>query len=182
MTGASAAAEQLAFMPVAGLRVTDLAFANHLLAKWGHDLGPVKRPFGSQAWVFAIDDHSVSVAVSCSTVSETCGDMSRSELVELARLCSDPAQPWANRVMLRLWREICGPRWPYWPVTAAVSYSLNSRHDGRLYRFDGWEKVADNCGSSGGGAWSRKRYATDAVHGPKTLWRWTYTPPRKDQP
>jgi hypothetical protein len=34
--------------------------------------------------------------------------------------------------------------------------------------------LAENCGSNGGGAWSRKRYAGDAVHGKKTLWGYVY--------
>ena len=76
--------------------------------------------------------------------------------------------------MLRIWREVCAPRWHYWPVRAAVSYSQNQRHEGRIYRFDGWTKVTDQAGSTGGGAWSRKRYAGDAHHGKKTLWLWEY--------
>ena len=146
------AAEQLAFpMPVAGLTPVSLAWANTLLVRWGHYLGPVSRPFGSQAWALDVCGDPVSVAVSCSTVSETAAGLSRSELVELARLCSDPAQRWATRPMLRLWREVAAPRWPYWPVSAAVAYSQNSRHQGDLYRWDGWQKVSDDCGSAGGG-------------------------------
>lgn len=183
---------QLGMLPVAGLSVVPAEDANRLLVAWGHELGPIMRPFGSQSWVLAIDDEPVSVAVSVSTVSEhvswtevrTDGDgddteviaekrtMHRDQLVELGRLCS--REPWANRVMLRLWREVAAPRWPYWTPSAAVSYSLNARHDGQLYRFDGWTKARDDCGSSGGGAWSRKRYATEAVHGRKTLWLWRY--------
>lgn len=169
------AADQLTFpMPVAGLTPVALHHANTLLARWGHYLGPVNRPFGAQSWVLDVAGEPVSVAVSCSTVSETAAGLHRSELVELARLCSAPQQRWATRPMLRLWREIAAPSWPYWPVTAAVAYSQNARHEGSIYRFDGWQKVSDNCGSSGGGAWSRKRYATDAAHGRKTLWLWHY--------
>jgi hypothetical protein len=189
------AAEQLAFnMPVAGMTPIDLAWANVLLARWGHGLGPVKRPFRSEAWALQVDSRDVAVAVSCSTVSEHIawtetraegvGDdreivvekktLPRDQLVELARLCADPAERWASRPMLRLWREVAAPRWKCWPVSAAVSYSQNKRHDGSLYRWDGWTCIADDCGSSGGGAWSRKRYATDEVHGKKSLWLWRY--------
>ena len=73
-----------------------------------------------------------------------------------------------------LWREIGGPRWPYWSVKAAIAYSQNVRHPGNIYRFDGWEKITDRAGSGGGGAWSRKRYAGNAALGPKTLWLWRY--------
>jgi hypothetical protein len=96
------------------------------------------------------------------------------EVVELGRLCSAPDARWSTRPMLRLWREVAAPRWPYWPVQAAVAYSQNGRHQGDIYRWDGWTRISDNCGSSGGGAWSRKRYATDAVHGKKSLWLWRY--------
>ena len=177
------AAEQLAFnMPVAGLTKVDLDWANVLLARWGHNLGPVNRPFRSEAWVLEIESVAVAVAVSASIVSEhvTGTDhgeavtLRRDEVVECARLCSDPAQNWATRPMLRLWREVAAPRWACWPVRTAVSYSQNQRHEGNLYRWDGWTKIADNCGSSGGGAWSRKRQAGDAVHGKKSLWIWRY--------
>lgn len=194
------AAEQLGFnLPVAGLTPVSLARANVLLDRWGHYLGPAGRPFGSESWLLEVAGEPVAVAVSCSTVSEhvawtevttegegddmeviaTKHQLPRGELVELARLCSAPGQRWATRPMLRLWREVAATRWPYWPVTAAVAYSQNSRHQGDIYRWDGWKRVSDNCGSSGGGAWSRKRYATDAVHGRKSLWLWRY-PNRRD--
>lgn len=176
-------AEQLAFaMPVAGLMPVDPDWANVLLARWQHRLGPINRPFGCEAWTLDIDGLGpVAVAVSVSTVSEHVSgtedgqriQLPRGELVELGRLCADPDQRWATRPMLRLWREVAARRWPYWALTAAVSYSHN-RTTGDLYRWDGWTKIADNCGSSGGGAWSRKRYATDAVHGRKSLWLWRY--------
>jgi hypothetical protein len=83
-------AEQLTFpMPLAGLTPVTLATANALLRRWDHYLGPVNRPFGSQAWVLDVCGDPVSVAVSCSTVSETAAGLRRGELVELARLCSD---------------------------------------------------------------------------------------------
>jgi len=59
-------------------------------------------------------------------------------------------------------------------VKAAVSYSHNTMHRGDLYRFDGWEKVKDDCGSSGGGTWGRKRQNTEAVYGRKSLWVYRY--------
>lgn len=163
-------------LPAAGLAVVPLNEANRLLAAWGHDLGPVHRPFGSQAWVLHVGAEPVSAAVSVSTVSAVTAGYLRTQLVKLGRLCS--REPWANRVMLRLWREVAAPRWPYWKPFAAVSYSLNSRHDGQLYRFDGWTKITAGAGSHGGGAWSRPQYAAPAAHGPKTLWLWRY-PPQK---
>ena len=179
------AGQQLAFsMPVAGLSAADPDWVNVLLKRWGHNLGPVKRPFGSQAWSLDVDGVAVAVAVSVSTVSaHVIGTengqpvrLERGEVVELGRLCADPAQRWATRPMLRLWREVAARRWgyEYWPPIAAVAYSQNSRHQGDIYRWDGWTRISSACGSSGGGTWSRKRSATDAVHGRKSLWLWRY--------
>jgi antitoxin VapB len=161
-------------LPVAGLAPVDAAIVNRCLIDWGHYLGPCKRPFRQQGWGLEVDGALVSVAMSASAVSATVAGFGRGEVVELARLCSRPGDNWATRVMLRLWREVAATRWPCWPVRCATAYSQNDRHDGRVYRFDGWERVTTSAGSSGGGAWSRKRYAGDAAHGPKTLWRWRY--------
>jgi hypothetical protein len=165
--------------PVAGLVPVSLAEANALLSEWGHYLGPVIRPFRSEAWALDLDDRPVAVAVSCSIVSEQVAGYGKAEVVELARLCSAD-RVW-TRIMLRLWREVCAPRWQSpspragLPPLAAIAYSQNARHDGTIYRFDGWSKLTDKAGSSGGGAWSRPRYAGDAVHGRKTLWIWRYS-------
>ena len=161
-------------LPMVGLGPIGLAEANRLLDCWGHRLGPIHRPFTMQAFALEKCGTPISVAVSASAVSATVAGFRRQEVVECARLCSDPAHPWANRVMLRLWREACARAWPDWEVLAAISYSQNAHHRGDLYRFDGWEKIREDCGSRGGGAWSRKRYASDAVYGSKTLWLWRY--------
>lgn len=155
-----------------GLVPIRLEEANALLTEWGHYLGPIRRPFRSEAYALDVDGEPVAVAVSSSIVSSTVAGYRCQEVVELSRLCS--RDRWATRVMLRLWREVCAPRWACWPVRAAVAYSQSSRHDGSLYRFDGWELVSESAGSSGGGAWSRKQYATDAVHGRKRCWVWRY--------
>ncbi len=148
--------------------------ANHLLVEWGHRLGPVNRPFRQEAYTLELHGRPISVAVSASIVSNTVAGYARTEVVELARLCSAPGSAWATRVMLRLWREACAPVWNCWPVRAAISYSHNAMHKGDIYRFDQWEKVREDCGSNGGGSWSRPRYASDAVKGSKTLWVWRY--------
>ena len=167
------AQSQLLSVAMVGLVPIQVDDANRLLADWGHRLGPINRPFTMQAFALEVDGRPVSVAVSASTVSNTVAGLKRTEVVECARLCS--AVPWANRIMLRLWREVCAPRWPDWVPVAAVSYSQNAHHSGDLYRFDGWHKMSATAGTrSGGGAWTRKRYATDAVLGPKTLWLWPY--------
>jgi hypothetical protein len=176
-------AERLFCAPIAGLVPVSEGEANQLLVRWGHDLGPCERPFGSEAWVLDIDGRAVSVAISASTVSANipCPLLDRTyergQVVELARLCSDPAERWATRPMLRLWREIAAPRWSYWPVLAAVSYST-SRHTGDLYRWDGWRLGNEHTGiSRGGGTWSKRRPADHEAAGPKRLWIWDYAAP-----
>jgi hypothetical protein len=124
-----------------------------------------------------VEGEPVSVTVSASAVSATVGGYRRNQVVELARLCSAPGHSWASRVALRLWREVAGPRWPYWSVLAAVSYSLNAHHRGHLYRHDGWERVQVSAGSRGGGTWSARRGENDPASGSKTLWIWRYQDP-----
>jgi hypothetical protein len=164
-------APRLLDVPISGLYPITLGEANDFLIKVEHDLGPVHRPFRSEAFGLELDDRLIAVAVSASIVHGPVAGYERQEVVELARL--GWTERWVGRIMLRYWREVCGPRWANWPVKAAVSYS-NRRHTGDLYRFDGWRKVRDDAGSSGGGAWSRKRYATEAAFGKKTLWCWRY--------
>jgi antitoxin VapB len=147
-------------IPIAGLYPIEVAQANAFLVKVGHRLGPVNRPFRQEAFGLEVDGHLMAVAVSASMVADhvTTLDLegapderfNRQEVVELARLAA------------------AGPRWSGWPVRALISYSHNAMHRGDLYRFDGWVKVRSDAGSSGGGSWSRPRYATDAVHGSKT--------------
>ena len=164
----------LVHAPIVGLMPIALQDANRCLDVWGHQLGPVWRPFRSEAFGLELDSRLISVAVSASTVSATVLKYRRGELVELARLCSHLDARWATRIMLRLWRQVCAPRWESWSVKAAVSYSHNAQHRGGIYRFDGWTKVKDDCGSSGGGTWTRKRTDQDAAMGKKTLWLWRY--------
>lgn len=176
----AAEAGTLACFPVAGLVPIDIDNANALVVAWNHDLGPCRRPFGQQAWALDIGGTYEAVAISASTVSATvrCDDgevFARDEVVELARCCAP--NPWANRVMLRLWREVAAHHWPYWDLRAAVSYS-DRNHSGDLYRFDGWTCRANNCGSGGGGTWTTLRDENHAARGKrKKLWIWEYPPP-----
>ncbi len=159
-------------LPVVGVYPVPIREANALLEEFGHYLGPVHRPFRQEGWALQIDGRAVAVAVSASIVNGPVAGLERGEVVEMARLAA--SERWASRVMLRLWRECCAPRWAGWPVRAAVAYSQNARHDGSLYRFDGWRKVREDAGSSGGGTWGRKRGQGDEVYGRKTLWLWRY--------
>jgi hypothetical protein len=166
------AQEPLMDIPMAGLYPTSVTEANELLVRWGHRLGPVRRPFRQEAYVLTVDGRPVAVATSGSIVNGPVAGYQRDEVVELTRLAA--CEPWATRVMLRLWRELCAPRWACWPVKAAVSYSHNAMHRGDIYRFDGWTKIREDAGSNGGRTWSRERRQSDAVYGRKTLWLWRY--------
>jgi hypothetical protein len=167
--------------PLVGLVPVSVDEANALLEEWSHYLGPVTRPFPpTDAYVLDVEGEPLAVATSDGIIGDTSAGFQRCEAVELSRLCVRPGERWATRVMLRLWRERCGPKWRCvkpragLPPLAAVAYSKNDRHEGRIYRFDGWEKVTDRAGSAGGGQWSRKRAKNDAANGPKTLWLWRY--------
>lgn len=160
--------------PPVGLFETELTAANALLTDWGHYLGINNRPFGAQAWRLEVAGEPVSIAVSASIVSSTAAGYPMQQVVELARLCTRPDSRWATRVMLRLWREVGGPAWPYWKPLASVAYSDNSRHPGHIYRTDGWTRMTETAGSSGGGTWSTKRDNGHPARGPKTLWLWEY--------
>jgi hypothetical protein len=177
MTSRRTAACQPSFVTaIAGLNPTTLTQANALLDHWDHCLGPCNRPFGAEAWVLEVAGTPVSVAVSASIVSPTVADLRRDQVVELARLCSAPDHAWATRPMLRLWRQIAAPAWNYWPVTAAVAYSQNGRHDGATYRFDGWTRIRDNAGKSPGATstWTKQRADDHPAKGAKSLWMWRY--------
>jgi hypothetical protein len=152
----------------------DLDEANALLVEWGHYLDECDRPFRNEAWVLDVMGVPVSLAITSSIVSTTVAGFYRNQVVELSRLATKPGERWATRVALRLWRECAARRYLPWTPTAAIAYSKNDRHDGRTYRFDGWTKVTDTAGSSGGGTWSRKRSSGDSESGAKTLWLWRF--------
>lgn len=154
--------------PLASFDLIDNDLADSLLEEWGHWLGGCNRPFGRQSFGLHMGGIGIiSVAVSASTVNETCGGYHRQECVELARQASHPEHNWATRVIVRLWRELAPAAWAaeQWPVVAVVSYSNALRHAGNIYRFDGWIKVARSRGSMGGGTWTRHKLME-----PKDVW------------
>jgi hypothetical protein len=148
--------------------------ADEALVKWEHWLGGCNRPFGRQSFGLFVMNKLVSVAVSASTVNERCGGMSRFDVVELARQCSDPAHKWATRVMVRLWRELAPQSWPHWPVKVCVSYSNALRHSGDIYRFDGWTRVADVKGGNASKTWGDE--GRRKTFDPKTVWAYALVP------
>lgn len=152
--------------------------ANDLIDHFGHPLGAYNRPFGYQAWGLAIDGQAVAVAVSGSTIGATSAGLPRRQVVELARIARHPEHPGIMRVMLRIWRDYLAQRWPYWPVSAAVSYTLPGRA-GNLYRFDGWHKIGVCKPWAGGATWSHTSRANTIGDGIKTLYRYDYPAERQ---
>jgi hypothetical protein len=137
-----------------------------------HWLGGCDRPFGRISYGLYLLGQLVAVAVSASTPNESCGPYSRYEVVECARLSAHRDHRDQTRVALRCWRTLAGVDWSaaygeHWPsITGYVSYANSRRHNGDLYRFDGWKKVAETKGSTGGGTWSRPRQSGE----PKAVW------------
>lgn len=154
--------------PLATFDHIDHEEADRLLASWGHYLGGCARPFGRHSFALSVACLGpVAVAVSSSTVNETCAGYARQSVVELSRLCAAPGQRWATRVALRLWRELAPAEWSrdYWPVSALVSYANTAKgHKGDIYRFDGWKKDREVRGGVAGGRSAGKRYD------PKSVW------------
>jgi hypothetical protein len=171
-------AEALFDLPICGLYPLAVDEANRLLQEWGHRLGPVHRPFRQEAYCLRLaGQEPLAIAVSGSIIDGPVAGYDRQEVVELTRLAA--RNPWANRVMLRLWREVCAPLWKCWPVRAAVSYSHNAMHRGNLYRLDGWERVRDDCGNPHAmlNRGKRSYIGNDPRAGRKTLWVWRYAEP-----
>ena len=135
--------------------VDEFLFAN------GHKMGSCLRPIGKLlAHGLFVHDKLRAVAVTADLVAETCGGLTRSEAIELARLCAD--DPALCRVMLRLWREFVFPAFgrPW-----AVSYQDEKLHSGNTYRFDGWRKIATGQRSGP----DRRSNREGRV---KTVWAW----------
>jgi hypothetical protein len=124
--------------PIAHLAAISRAELNVCLVKWGHRMGPWKRPDYGE-WFHALFHNGDLVAVTAagSLIRDTCAGLTRIDAVELGRMCA--VRPHLCRPMLRLWREFVFPdlcrahsyRW-------AVSYQDAVMHTGDLYRFDGW--------------------------------------------
>jgi hypothetical protein len=161
--------------PVVTLESADIDAVNDLLERWSHPLGACERPFRQDAHVLTVHGEIVGATVTASTVSSTCAQRPRKTVVELARIARAPEHRWVMRPLLRLWREAVAPRWPLWPVEAAVSYSLPG-YSGDIYRFDGWRLHGEVRPSSGGGTWSSPPRVND-IGEPgdrKKLWVYEY--------
>lgn len=113
---------------------------NDCLVEWNHKMGAVRRP--NRGWSHGLVHGGalVGVAATDRLIRENVAGFSRTEAVELSRLCA--ARPDLGRVVLRLWRSFVLPmiaqthgcRW-------AISYQDAAIHTGNIYRFDGWVVV-----------------------------------------
>jgi len=159
----------LSLFPLITFDEIGLVEANGLLERWGHRMGPLRRPEFEDAppcYALLHCDQPVAVAMAASLVREHVGGglahLTRDNSIELARLCAE--RPGLCRVALRLWREFVLPQLA--PV--AISYQDADLHNGNTYRFDGWGRAGFS--SSG----------TDQRTGRKgrRKWIWVYPPER----
>ena len=128
--------------PLASFDQVDLAEANRLLVAWGHRMGPLERGNSQAQHCHVLRAHGepVALATTSSLIREHVGGglshLTRANTVELSRLCA--GAPWANRVALRLWRELV---FPGTGAAHAISYQDADMHSGNTYRFDGWQRA-----------------------------------------
>jgi hypothetical protein len=128
--------------PIATFEPIELARFNDRLVQWGHKMGPLLRGNSSALHCHAlcVNCDPVAIASTSSLIREHVGGglshLDRSNTIELSRVCA--SNPWACRVILRLWRELVFPALGY---RYAISYQDAIEHSGNLYRFDGWKRM-----------------------------------------
>jgi len=121
----------------------DMDIANKCLVKWGHLMGPLKRPMGNGfAHGLFHEGRPVAIITTSSLISARVAGLSRDDAIEVSRVCAEKKD--ICRVVIRLWREFV---FPYLGKTWAISYQDAVAHRGDLYRFDGWTRL--NTSQSG---------------------------------
>ncbi len=146
--------------PIQHLAEIEVAEANKALVAWEHRMGACSRPSPLTAHGMFEHGRLVAVTILGTLMKEhTVDQLSRSDALELARLCAARAD--LCRVMLRLWREMV---FPAFGKPWAISYQDEALHSGDTYRFDGWLPIG------------RSRSGTDLRSGRrgrnKTVWGW----------
>lgn len=138
---------QQPLLPLRWFDRIDLETANELLIRWGHKMGPCKRPEFNEHLPHALvhEGEPVAVTIAATLVRHSIEGLpaaryNRVNTLELARLCA--SRGGLCRIALRMWREFV-----YAPMQAngwdhAVSYQDADLHSGNTYRFDGWQRVA----------------------------------------
>jgi hypothetical protein len=132
----------MSLFPFVAFEAVPLATANVCLERWGHRMGPVRRPCSDTIQhALLCEGQPLAVAVTAGLVRPSVGGglvhLTRENTRELARVCA--ARPGLSRVVLRLWREFV---FPALKVRYAISYQDAALHTGDLYRFDGWRRLA----------------------------------------
>jgi hypothetical protein len=132
---------QAPLIPLIYFDQISLPAANALLLRWGHRMGPLRRPMrGDSAHALVHRSEGAVVVVTTSTlIMDGVGGgllhLNRANAVELSRLCA--ARPGLCRLGIRLWREFV---FPLLGCEAAISYQDADLHSGDTYRFDGWAR------------------------------------------
>jgi len=195
----------LRLSPVVAFYQVDVAEAEELLIAWRHPLHlpddryptgrPYRRPFGSLAFVMEDRGRRAATVILASTinasVSKTDG-WHRYNTVDLARIARSPDRRDRQclRAVLRIARDYLVPLWlgiyPRWdarsaelcgrPQIEAVSSTSLPGTPGRLYRFDGFERLRVSKGAKGGG--HQRPSAANAIDdGARGLWVYRYPQP-----
>ena len=153
--------------PLATFDAIPLAEANALLARWGHEMGPLARGFidGQACYALVASGAPRAVVTHSTLIRDHVGGgatwLTRDNTIELSRLCAE--NRWANRVALRLWRECV---FPGTGTAFAISYQDAQLHTGATYRNDGWTRL----GYSSSGTDQR----TGKKGRRKWIWGWSH--------
>ena len=154
--------------PLASLVDCDPAAVNDLLVTWGHRMGPCERPAGFGFWAHQLlhEGQPVALTVTAALVRERVGGglqhLTRANTIELARVCA--VRPGLCRVMVRMWREFL---FPTFGKPHAISYQDSNLHRGDLYRFDGWQRLAEVKASG-------TDHRTGRKGRPRVIWGWPH--------
>ncbi|GGS85195.1 hypothetical protein GCM10010156_49760 [Planobispora rosea] len=191
--------------PAVAFYQTPVAEAEELLITWRHPLHlpddeypagrPYRRPFGSLAFVMEERGRRAAAVVLASTINPSvCQSqgLNRYNTVDLARIARSPDRRDRHclRAVLRITRDYLAPLWlgrfPGWDarsaelcgrpqIEALASTSLPGT-PGRLYRFDGFERIRTSTGAKGGGH-QRPSAANAIADGARGLWVYRYPQP-----
>lgn len=132
--------------PLGLLERIDRAESNECLERWGHRMGPLRRPLFRGALDYGLREKGELIAIATAdTLIRPTAQLTRHDAFELSRLCA--AAPRLTRLMLRLWTEIAYPEIVRtWGTPWAISYQNAAMHNGDLYRFDGWVRLRYSTG------------------------------------
>lgn len=195
----------LRLSPVIAFYQVHMAEAEELLIRWRHPLHlpddeyptgrPYTRPFGSLAFVMEDRGRPAATVVLASTVNTSVSRQHgwhRYNTIDLARIARSPNRrdQQCLRAVLRIARDYLAPLWlgtyPNWdarsaelcgrPQIEALSSTSLPGTPGKLYRFDGFERIRVSKGAKGGGH-QRPSAANAIADGARGLWVYRYPHP-----